>query len=177
MEGGINAWNGLVATGAPDAGMAFFPDNGRPEQVIPLALSLEEGARLYYKGIEEMLTDTEHRELFRELGFAEVRHKAMLARLRMDMAPSSSGPEPSGEELNEVMEGGMRITEALDWARGKEIRDIIDYSIALETNSYDLYLKMERDTENAEAKKVFGALAEEEKKHLERFTGLLDRYV
>ena len=72
------------------------------------------------------------------------------------------------------MEGGMRITEALNWADGKGIEDILDFSIAMETNSYDLYLKMERKIEGQNSKKIFRALADEEKKHLASLTSLLD---
>jgi len=30
MEGGIRAWEGLVAEGSPEAGMAYFTAGGRP---------------------------------------------------------------------------------------------------------------------------------------------------
>jgi len=178
MEGGINAWNGLKATGAPDAGMAYFSDKDKPEEIIALAWALEEGARRYYSGIEEMMKDKSSKEIFRTLASAEVRHKAILVRLYKEMSGSAGGPELSllltPEELNEVMEGGMHLTEALDWAKGKDIKDILDFSIALETNSYDLYMKMERSIEGQDTKKIFTELAEEEKKHLDRLTSLLD---
>lgn len=176
MEGGINAWNGLVATGAPDAGTAYFPDNGSTEEFIDLALALEEGARRYYGAIEEMVDDEGHKKLFRTLASAEVKHKALLLSLLRELT-STAGPEPSEDEFSEVMEGGMRISEAVEWAKGREIKDILDLSIALETNAYDLYLKMERTTGEPDSKKVFRSLAEEEKNHLDRLTALLDRYV
>ena len=178
MEGGLNAWNGLVATGEPDAGMAYFSDKNKPEEIIALAWSLEEGARLYYSGIEEMMNENSSKELFGTLAAAEVRHKALLVRLYSEMSGSADGPESSltftPEELNEVMEGGMRITEALNWADGKGIEDILDFSIAMETNSYDLYLKMGRNIEGQNSKKIFRSLADEEKKHLVLLTSLLD---
>ncbi len=81
MEGGINAWNGLKATGAPDAGMAYFSDKDKPEDIISLAWSLEEGARRYYSEIEEKMKDESLKELFRTLVDDEVRHKALLLKL------------------------------------------------------------------------------------------------
>jgi rubrerythrin len=75
------------------------------------------------------------------------------------------------------MEGGMRISEALNWADGKGIKDILDFSIALETNSYDLYLKMERSIEGQGTKKIFTELAGEEKKHLDQLASLLNEKV
>jgi len=179
MEGGINAWNGLVATGAPDAGMAYFSEKDKPEEIIALAWALEEGARLFYSGIEEKMKDKSSKELFRALCADEVRHKALLIKLYREMLGLGNGPEMpvafTPEELSTVMEGGMRISEALNWADGKGIEDILDFSIAMETNSYDLYIKMERNIERQNSKKIFRSLADEEKKHLVRLTSLLDQ--
>lgn len=181
MSGGINAWNGLVAAGPPEVGIAYFPDDEKPEKVIVLAWLLEEGARRFYKGVEEMLEDEKSVHLFKELGAAEVRHKSQLVKLYRELFDSGSGQETSGlfetEELSDVMEGGMRISEALDWVNGKGIMEILDYSIALETNSYDLYIKMERRVKDKKLKNVFRSLSNEEKIHLERLTSILEERV
>lgn len=109
MEGGINAWEGLVASGPPEAGMAYFSDKDRPEEIIGLAWLLEEGARRFYKGIEEMIEDKESINLFKELGAAEVRHKSLLLKLYRDLPGSEAESEFPGsfvsEELGGVMEG------------------------------------------------------------------------
>jgi rubrerythrin len=177
MSGGINAWNGLVASGSPEAGMAYFPDDEKPEKVVVLAWLLEEGARRFYRGVEELLEDKKSIHLFKELGAAEVRHKSQLVKLYRELFDSGSEPGISDpfvkEELSDVMESGMRISEALDWMKGKGIMEILDYSIAMETNSYDLYIKMERRVKEKELKKVFSSLSNEEKGHLERLTSLL----
>jgi rubrerythrin len=73
------------------------------------------------------------------------------------------------------MEGGMKISEALNWVRGKELTDVLDLAISLETNSYDLYLKLARRGSDAKAKELFSLLSAGEKEHLERLAGLLDR--
>jgi rubrerythrin len=178
MEGGINAWEGLVASGPLEAGMAYFTDKDRPEKLIGLAWLLEEGARRFYNGIEEMIEDKESINLFKELGAAEVRHKLMLIKLYRDLPGSEAESEFPGslasEELSEVMEGGMHIGEALKRAEGKDILEILDFSIAFETNSYDLYIKMERTMNEKTSKKIFKALSIEEKIHLERLTSLLE---
>ena len=179
MEGGINAWNGMKATGLPNAGMAYFSDKDKPEDIIALAWFLEEGARRFYRGVEDLMKDQETKEIFKSLVADEVRHKALLSKLYKEIAVIDDGPELSSvhtdAELTEVMESGMRIKDALKWAEGKDIKDILDYSIAMETNSYDLYLKMERTIERHDLKKVFRALADEEKIHLDKLTSLLDK--
>jgi rubrerythrin len=92
-------------------------------------------------------------------------------------APAPEFPDTviSKEPRGDVMEGGMLVSEALQWSKGKNLRDILELSMALESNSYDLYLKMEQRAEDRNAKQVFKALSEEEKKHLEQLTSLFNR--
>ena len=72
------------------------------------------------------------------------------------------------------MEGGIRVSEALSWARGKGLRETLELAISLEINSYDLYLKMENRMEDKDARRVFARIAQEEKNHLSKLTSLLD---
>lgn len=181
MSGGIDAWNGLVASGPPEAGIAYFPDDEKPEGIVVLAWLLEEGARRFYKGVEELLDDEIQAGLFKELGSAEVRHKTRLVNLYKELFASADKEGASDpfatDELNDIMESGMRISEALDWVRGKGFTEILEYSIAMETNSYDLYVKMERRVEEEKLKQVFRSLSHEEKDHLERLTSLFEEKV
>ena len=88
--------------------------------------------------------------------------------------PSSEFPATviSGKPAGDVMEGGMVISEALKWSNGKTLKEILELSVSLETNSYDLYLKMEQKAEDRNSKQIFRTLSDEEKKHLERLTSL-----
>ena len=81
----------------------------------------------------------------------------------------------SAEPRGDVMEGGILVSEALKWAKGKKLRDILEFSISLESNSYDLYLKMGRKVEDQNSKQVFKILSEAEKKHLEQLTSLFNK--
>lgn len=181
MSGGINAWNGLVASGPPEAGMAWFPDDEKPERIVALAWLLEEGARRFYKGVEGLLEDKEPARLFKELGAAEVRHKTRLVSLYeelFDAGMKEGTHDPfDATEAGDIMESGMRVSEALNWVKGKGVMETLDYAIAMESNSYDLYIKMERNVEQEELKKVFSSLSHEEKTHLERLTSLLEERV
>ena len=49
--------------------------------------------------------------------------------------------------------------------------------MALETNSYDLYIKMRRQMKDAKSREVFDQLSKEEKKHLELLAELFERKV
>jgi rubrerythrin len=170
MEGGINAWDGVVAVGPLRAGMAYFADKNKPEEIISIAWLLEEGARRFYKDIAEMFT---------ALGADEVLHKQVLMKLFRDLPEYETSSELpwsfTSEALDDVMEGGMHIDEALKQAKGKNIVEILEYSIALETNAYDLYIKIERTIHEQVSKTVFKTLLNEEKTHLDRLITLLEK--
>ena len=73
------------------------------------------------------------------------------------------------------MEGGLRLSKALEWARGEKLNGILELSVSLEANSHDLYIKMEREVEDKKGKNVFKTLAEMEKEHLNRLSSLFER--
>jgi rubrerythrin len=180
LEGGINAWKGLRAEGLPDSGMAYFAPATKPEELIALAWYLEKGSHSFYSELSQGLTDRVAKNLFKELAVAEERHQTTLSGLYQDFAGSASSigfPEsviPSPEK-GEVMEGGMLVKEALDWANGREIKDILDLSISLEANAYDLHLRMKARLEDPRGKEVFTILSHEEKEHLDRLSSLLEQ--
>ncbi len=72
------------------------------------------------------------------------------------------------------MEGGMKINETVQWAEGRAVSEILELAIALETNSYDLYIKMSQKMTDPGAQEVFARLAVDEKRHLERIALLLE---
>jgi rubrerythrin len=180
MEGGILAWKGLVASGPPEAGMAYFSPGERPETLIALAWALEEGSRRFYAGVAGMTQDRDAVILFQGLVSAEEHHKATLFKLFQEIAGNehqSKSPEAlvPDKSVGETMEGGMRVDEALAWIEGKDIADILDLSISLESNAFDLYVKMERAAGDEHSKKVFHVLSEEEREHLNWMTSLIEK--
>ena len=177
MEGGIRAWQGLVAEGIPEAGMAYFSSTTRPEEMIGLAWLLEDGSRKFYESLAKRMEDQETKGLFENLKRSEENHKTTLWKMYEELSGKPPTPEfpdtvISKEPRGDVMEGGMLVSEALKWSKGKNLKDILELSMSLETNSYDLYLKMEQKAEGRNAKQVFKTLSEEEKNHLERLTSL-----
>jgi len=182
MEGGIRAWEGGMAEGLPDAGIAYFTTAGKPEEFIALAWMLEEGSMRFYAEIPALVADEETKKLFRDLATAEEHHKTSLVNLYKTFAGEEPGQEFPGsvipaEAIGDVMEGGMRASEALKWVKGKNSEAIFELSMALETNSYDLYIKMRRQMKDEMSRQVFDQLSKEEKKHLELLAALFERIV
>jgi rubrerythrin len=180
MEGGIQAWNGFVAKGIPEAGMAYFLPAGKPEELMALAWVLEDGSRKFYAAMAKRLEDPAAKTLYRGLMADEEKHQESLLRIYQETSgpkadPGFPGSVISGEPAGTYMEGGMRVNEALEWTKEKELLDILELSLSLEVNSSDLYIKMERKVEDEKAKKTFQVLAEEEKEHLSRLSSVFER--
>ncbi len=182
MEGGIRAWEGLVAEGPPESGMVYFPDTAGAKELIGLAWVLEDGSRRFYSELAGLLSDEEGVGIFRGLTAAEEHHKDSLISLLHNIAGAESAadfPESLADpdEARDVMEGGMRISRALQWAQGKPLGRVLELAMSLEINSYDLYIKMYRKIVDARSRKVFDLLAGEEKLHLEKLAALLERKI
>jgi sulfur-carrier protein adenylyltransferase/sulfurtransferase len=179
MEGGIMAWQGFVAKGAPEPAMAYFDPATKHEEMLALAWYLENGSQRFYATLSTQTEEGGVAAVYQELARAEERHQASLLDLFHQMPgvpPDASFPGSiiSAEDKDDVMEGGMRVSEALDWARGKKPVEVFELSIALEANSLDLYLIMERRTKDENADRIFRALADEERSHLDRLSALLE---
>ena len=180
MEGGIRAWNGLRAAGPPEAGMAYFDGANTPEELIALAWMLEEGACKFYREMGKKEKSPDAAALFRELSDDEEKHKSSLFNIYQRRAGKDADPGFPRSLLSlesgvDYLEGGVVLNKALEWAQGQELRDILDFSVSLEVNAIDLYIKMERKVEGGEAKEVFQALSNQERNHLKRLTAGLQK--
>lgn len=176
MAGGINAWNGLVAGGAHEAGLGYFSHAARAEEMISLSFALEEGNRVFYERISQDVKGEEAASIFRSLGQAEERHKETLRELRARVSGKGGDPaHPEGMEAGRFLEGGAPLRETLEWTKGKTLEEILELAIAMEANALDRYIKMGRAVADERSREVFLALSREEQEHLERMASLLDR--
>jgi rhodanese-related sulfurtransferase/rubrerythrin len=179
MAGGIKAWQGRTAAGHPEAGMSFFTAAAGADELIALASLLEEGSRKFYSALAQMQSTPEAARLFGSLVKAEEHHKETLQALYREFTGREPGPDfprglPVAQGPDDRMEGNVNVSEALAWSQGKGTRDLLDLSMALETDSYDRYIQMSRAVPGENAKKVFVQLVAEEKEHLARMAELLD---
>lgn len=162
--------------------MAYFTIAARAEELTALAWLLEEGSRRFYEEAQRSRADSDVQKLLSGLVSAEKHHKASLENLYQTLTGSRPGQGFPSSLLPDAMpgdylEGGVRVSEALAWAKGKSTKEFLELAMSLEAASYDLYIKMERRVEGENSKKVFGLLANEEKMHLESLASLLDRKV
>jgi len=106
-------------------------------------------------------------------------HKSSLFKIYQRISGKASDPGfirslVSLEPGDDYLEGGMGLKKVLEWSRGKGLKEILEFSISLEVNAIDLYIKMERRVEGKEAKEVFLTLSNQEKDHLKRLSAALE---
>lgn len=174
MEGGIQAWQGLTAEGTPEGGVAYFLAGQSAADMAALAWTLEENTRQFYMSLAGMRPDTEEAILFKTLAQAEEHHEETLAAIHTDL---SSDPVKRFFQAQDkrILEGGMDMETALNWAEGSAVEQMLELAIGLEANAYDRYLKMVDVSENEDAKEVFRIIAKEEKEHLHWLAALMDQ--
>ncbi len=160
--------------------MTYFSDSDRPEELAALAWLLEEGSRKFYSEVSALLNEGDAASLFKDLVTAEEHHKTSLINLLKELTGDNAAPENikdlvSPETTGDIMEGGIKVSEALQWARNRDPKEILQFAMALEANAYDLYIKMGRKFSDSDSGKVFTHLSEEEKIHLDRMARLLEK--
>lgn len=179
MEGGMLAYDGLVAAGPPEAGVFCFSENMTPEQLIAMAWYIEDGSQQYFEAVKTMTQDQQIDASFADLIEHKIAHKASLAHLFRKISgqaatedfPASVLPRPP----HKVMAGCVSVPEAIDWSKNRTVPDLLDFLMALEANTFDLYLKLGRQVASERARKVFMELSEEQVRHLGQVSSVFEK--
>jgi rubrerythrin len=74
-----------------------------------------------------------------------------------------------------VMSGCVNVPDAVNWSKDKDASEILDFMMALEANTFDLYLKLGREVKSDRAKSVFMSLSEEEAGHLDKLSSVFEK--
>ncbi len=175
MEGGISLYNGIVAAGSPEAGMFCFPESLNTGELAAVAWFLENGTIQFLKGVK----DIEFPAIVQELIEIKHSHKNRLRKLYSDLTGKAPAPDfplsVLGVPAEDIMVGCVKVSSALEWARGKKIYDILELLISLEANTYDLYLKLGRSVKPDEARRLFTILSGEEQHYIEQLSSAFEK--
>lgn len=177
LEGGIQAWNGNVATGGFDAGMFLVEGLRTIDEHIALAWALEDGNIRFYNAVKDIADDAEWQGLFKELAGSEVIHRSNILKAFNKL----KGEDINSSYLKDIsskgfMEGGVLIDDALEWLHNsrRSLRDILELSMQLEINSLDLYFKIMDKAGSEDIMAIFSSIIDEEKAHLIHLGDLLE---
>ena len=180
MEGGIAAWEGITATGPPDQGMFLLADVTSDGDLLRLAGELEEGARLFYEAVRDILADESSKRIFQSLAVAEEGHRRRLLDACGQLFPETACETPSAVKDAVIhTEGAFRLEDLTAWCRepGREPFAILELAMQVEANSLDFYLKLLAATEYSSLHKVLEPLVADEKEHLAKLGSLLEKEV
>jgi rhodanese-related sulfurtransferase/rubrerythrin len=184
LKGGFNAWNGLAAPGPPETGMAYFTDVENTEDVLLLAWTLEEGTRRFYEEMADSARDPDAKKIYNNLKKAEVKHQLTITNLYYQVTGTSTDTATpfytkylAEDEMEQVIEGRMKLGDVLAWAKERPVKEVLEYAIALEAKLYDLYFRMKEKYKEPAVNKVYSTLANEEKQHLDLFIDLLEKKI
>ncbi|MEW6602526.1 MAG: rhodanese-like domain-containing protein [Nitrospirota bacterium] len=177
MDGGIDAWNGLVASGSYETGLFLLEGIENVEDLVTLAWALEDGTGTFYAQMRELSEDEEARQVFESLMKAEQNHKSKL----LEAYRHITGKEINDEKIRTQtirghMEGGVSVDELVGILKKERaaVREILEVSMQVESNSLDLYMKMLTKVQDVSARKALNVLIEEEKAHLIKLGALLE---
>lgn len=177
MRGGIDAWNGLTATGEYSSGMFLIQGKKTAEEYIALAWALEDSTGKFYRKVQEVVPDESVKKVFDSLVKAEQVHKSTVHEAYRRIKGHDVPEEMLRKEMESgFMESGISAEEAVSWAmqKGRTPQEILEFSMQLEINSLDLYMKVLREIGERDVQNAFRALIEEEKRHLQRLGNVLN---
>lgn len=176
MDGGIDAWNGLVASGQYETGLFLLEGRKNIEELVTLAWSLEDGTGTFYTQMRDLSEDKEAKQVFESLIKAEQNHKSKLLEAYRHITGKEINDESmQAQSVKGYMEGGVSVDEIAGWLKKEKavLHEILEVSMQVETNSLDLYMKMLTEVDDKSAENVLHVLIEEEKAHLVKLGTLL----
>jgi rhodanese-related sulfurtransferase/rubrerythrin len=169
MSGGIIAYEGGKAIGDESFGMEFFV-SGEFSDAFRMSYAMEEGLRQLYLILENLCDDEGVKSLLVRLATFEEGHKSKLK----EMIPNIVDGKESGTD---TLEGGFDKQQILDNFQSRIVTqdEVIQLGMMLEIQAFDLYRRLAKKAEHAEAREFFECMSGEEKQHLDFLSNEYDR--
>jgi len=165
IDGGIMAWDGLVAKGDIEEGLQITEGLKEPGEFVSLAYCLEEGSRKFYLKVYEFYKE----EVFKTLASVEEIHMKRI---------SDAWPDIKIEQrFIDRMEGGLLVPAVIEKIHhgNMQLQDVLEYAMQIEINSLDLYMRIIKLVPDP-VKDIFREIITEEKAHLRMLGGLISSH-
>jgi rhodanese-related sulfurtransferase/rubrerythrin len=178
LEGGLDAWEGGIASGPVEFPMRFLRGDERPEEIVRMACRMEEGLRRFHLSILGRAGDPDFAGLVGKLVKAEEKHERTL----LEMLPGEGEREEILRELADKgdtasMEGGLDLQEYLQKNDRflKSVEGYLELAMMIETQALDLYLRLGEMSRNEFSREIFFKIGDEEKAHMTMLGDYFDR--
>jgi rubrerythrin len=178
LKGGIKAWQGLLAKGPAEAGMALLTGKETSIQIIIMALGLEEGLRAFYDDMAQKAGNPVISELFGQLAVIEAGHKTKLLALHAIHLDTGATPEAIEQRLmKDTMEGGLTSEEfiKLNQPAMQTHQEVVAMAMTIEAQALDLYMRQARKLNDRASREILQGLADDEKAHLAALGKLMEK--
>ncbi len=175
----ISSWLGIQVPGEYDLNLSLINPNAEFSSVWTIAYAMEEGLQRFYLALEARETRAEYKQVFKQLAAFEVLHKERL-QSGYDVDESTSVNLATFLQENpDLIEAGdlNKLSPLVNISKLTNLIDIFGLAMAIEAQSLDLYTRFSAQATQAESKKLFQDLADEEKAHLNYLAKEMDKYL
>ncbi len=179
IDGGFDAWQGQSASGYYQLNLDLLPRDTEFPNAFRMAYAMEEGLRQFYMALARETSDHEYKKLYGRLAGFEAIHKRQLDDSYRESTGKTFFAGKPLEAGDQIMEGGGQadITLLKTLADPQDLLEIFSLAMALETQSYDFYVRLARQSSRAKVRRFLLEMADEEKKHLAFLARELDRFL
>jgi len=145
---------------------------GSIDEILTFAIDREKEAVTFYSDLSKKETTASIKETFKELAQEEAKHVKLLTGFSMNKTAIQS------YEVKGIAD--LKISDYLtdiEYSEGMVMEDIITLAMKREEKAANLYKELEQKTSDAEAKKLFRLLVQEESEHKLKFERMYDDYL
>jgi sulfur-carrier protein adenylyltransferase/sulfurtransferase len=176
ISSNIASWLGLQLDGSYEYDLNLIRTDVEFNDAFSLSYAMEEGLQQFYHELEQSEERPEFKAVYQKLAGFEDLHKEQLLKKSGTAAPDVS---QMLSKQGQVVEGGEanRLSPFQVIKRTKNIKDIYSLALAIEAQSFDLYVRLADKAQNEESKDLFLHLADEEKTHMNFISGKLSEVI
>ncbi|MEE8430830.1 MAG: ferritin family protein [Candidatus Desulfatibia sp.] len=132
------------------------------EAIIDFAVEKEKEAAEFYDGISEKEPFAGSKEMLKEFAAEERKHQALLEKFLTESVDKSVA-EYKLKWITDIKRSNYVVE--MEYTEGMAYNDLLMLAMQREEKALALYNELEKEVEDAEGKKLFQVLAQEEAKH------------
>ena len=172
LDGGLRGWRNETLQSVPQRSMVMTGGIVHRDELVSIAWALEEGVRRFYRELCYMDYSREITDSFRRMGMEGERHEKLLEKMfrRMHSEAEAGRIELKrrhliDEETENFIEKGMCVNELVKWAKNQLLNSVLEFSISLEFQLYDLFSFLRRNVNDRDHRRYLDEILGDEKEH------------